>query len=134
LNETLEDRGEQRTRQVRSLISQLTLSEQAERRRTSQILHDDLQQHLYGLQFQFILLGNLLEEGDTGSALTAIQKKGEDLKRAIQMTRSLSVDLSPPVLYHEGLAEVVRWLATQMKQQHQLTVGCYRVAIGLALI
>lgn len=122
LNETLEERVEQRTRQVRSLVSQLTMSEQAERRRISQILHDDLQQRLYGLQFQLMLLDNLIKDEDQASALASIQTMEEEMKRSLQITRSLSVDLSPPVLYNEGLAEAIRWLAVQMEQQYGLTV------------
>jgi PAS domain S-box-containing protein len=122
LNETLEERVEERTRQVRMLVSQLTMSEQAERRRISQILHDDLQQRLYGLQFQLVLLGNLIEDEDRASALASIQTMQGELKQSLQITRSLSVDLSPPVLYNEGLAEATRWLTAQMEQQHGLTV------------
>jgi PAS domain S-box-containing protein len=122
LNETLEARVEERTRQVRSLVSQLTMSEQAERRRISQILHDDLQQRLYGLQFQLLLLGNMIADEDQASALASIQAMEEEMKQSLQITRSLSVDLSPPVLYNEGLAEALRWLAAQMEQQHGLRV------------
>jgi integral membrane sensor domain MASE1 len=43
LTETLEELVEQRTAQVRTLASVLTLAEQQERNRISQILHDDLQ-------------------------------------------------------------------------------------------
>jgi signal transduction histidine kinase len=44
LNEKLEERVQERTEQVRSLVTELTLSEQSERRRIAGILHDDLQQ------------------------------------------------------------------------------------------
>ncbi|HEX7070582.1 MAG TPA: PAS domain S-box protein, partial [Rhodothermales bacterium] len=52
LTETLERRVEQRTAQVRTLASTLTMAEQQERRRISQILHDDVQQRLYGIQMK----------------------------------------------------------------------------------
>jgi two-component system, chemotaxis family, CheB/CheR fusion protein len=42
---------------------------------------------------------------------------------SIRATRSLSVDLSPPVLHREGLIEAIHWLAMQMAQQHGLTVS-----------
>jgi signal transduction histidine kinase len=47
LNATLEQQVETRTAQVRALAAELTMAEQEERRRISQILHDELQQQLY---------------------------------------------------------------------------------------
>ena len=47
------------------------------------------------------------------------------MNAAIATTRSLSVDLSPPVLYDEGLVEAVHWLAAQMSQQHGLKVDVH---------
>jgi signal transduction histidine kinase len=44
------------------------------------------------------------------------------LAEAINVTRHLSVDLSPPVLHGEGLVEAVLWLAAQMNEQYNLKV------------
>lgn len=126
LNESLELQVEERTQQVRSLITQLVISEQAERRRISQILHDDLQQYLYGLQFQLVFLrsalNGALQENERIDALRTVDEIDKDLHLSIQKTRSLSVALSPPVLEGEGLTEAVRWLTVQMKEQHGLVV------------
>ncbi|MCB0186771.1 MAG: PAS domain S-box protein, partial [Caldilineaceae bacterium] len=62
LNESLEARVRERTQQVRELVTQLAMSEQAERHRISQILHDDLQQRLFGLQYQLIFLRDALSD------------------------------------------------------------------------
>ena len=64
LNETLETRIEQRTAQVRQLASKLTRAEQAERRRISQILHDDLQQRLYGVHLKMSFIRRDAEAGN----------------------------------------------------------------------
>ena len=122
MNEQLEQRVEQGIEQVRSLVTQLTMSEQAERRRISEILHDDLQQRLYGAQFHLTLLRNELNDEHQTQALARVDAIEEILTTVVTITRSLSVDLSPPVLHHEGLTEAVRWLATQMQEQHGLTV------------
>lgn len=121
LNETLEERVQERTQQVRTLINQLSMSEQAERRRISQILHDELQQQLYALQFQLVLLRDD-EEFSKQERQHSIDEIEEMVGSAIRMTRSLSVDLSPPVLEGDGLAEAVRWLVAQMERQHGLAV------------
>lgn len=122
LNETLEDRVAERTQQVRALAAQLTLAEQEERRRIAQILHDDLQQHIFGAQFQLQALNNALKNAETDIAQQRIEDINETLKTSIRITRQLSLDLSPPILSVVGLAEIIRWLASQMQQQYELTV------------
>lgn len=126
LNDVLEQRVNERTRQVRKLATELTISEQAERRRISQILHDDLQQHIFGLQFQLKFVRDALLAGRVTAANSKLDEINDAILNLVSLTRSLSVDLSPPVLHNEGLTEAVRWLATQMKQQHGLKVNVQR--------
>ena len=54
--EALEREVQTRTAQVRALVTQLTISEQEERRRISAILHDDLQQRLFSVNVQLATL------------------------------------------------------------------------------
>ena len=63
--EQLEERVEERSTQVRQLASKLTMAEQAERHRISQLLHDDLQQRLYGIQLKMSVLRRASEAGDS---------------------------------------------------------------------
>jgi PAS domain S-box-containing protein len=53
-----------RTRQVQALAADLTLAEQRERQRISQLLHDELQQQLYALQM--LLHGAQAQAGESG--------------------------------------------------------------------
>ena len=103
LNETLEARVEERTRQVRQLSHALTLAEQRERQRIAHVLHDDLQQLLFGAQ----MAGSL---GDT-EQLQAV------LDEAMALTRSLSHELSPPLLQEDNLEDLLRWLAVRKRGQ-----------------
>ncbi|MCC6455981.1 MAG: PAS domain S-box protein [Caldilineaceae bacterium] len=122
INRTLETLVEERTGQVRKLVTQLTLSEQEERRRISGMLHDDLQQRLFSLGFQLVALRSTLAAERPADAQLLMDEIEQALHDAVQVTRNLSVDLSPPVLNNEGLFEVVRWLASQMAQQQGLEV------------
>jgi signal transduction histidine kinase len=70
LNASLEVQVEARTQEVRGLVTQLTMSEQAERRRISQILHDDLQQRLYSLNFYLTNLRHALDNGNRADIFT----------------------------------------------------------------
>ena len=123
LNETLEERVEERTRQVRELASTLTMAEQEERRRISQVLHDNLQQQLYGIQIKMAYVRRNAEGGERGELAESAEEAYGWLEEAIGMTRELTVDLSPPVLEDEGLTDILQWLTTQMEEKHGLTVG-----------
>lgn len=107
--------------QTRQLAALLTRAEQEERRRISQILHDDLQQQLYGIQMRLMsVLSNA--EADTPLAVE-LQEAYTWLGEAIRLTRQLTIDLSPPVLKHEGLVEALQWLVSQMAALHGLQVN-----------
>lgn len=122
LNESLEMRVQERTREVRELAGRLTLTELEERRRISQILHDDLQQLLYGIEMK-------LRQVETGLPTASAAPLAADLRdalawitKAITATRRLTVDLSPPILQKEGLADALEWLRRQMSELHGLEV------------
>ncbi len=121
--EALEREVQTRTAQVRALVTQLTISEQEERRRISAILHDDLQQRLFSVNVQLTMLRGILEENGLDDAGRMIDEMGAALRDTVQVMRSLSVSLSPPVLHDEGLYEAVRWLASLLQQQHGLNVA-----------
>ncbi len=109
--------------QIRSLASELTAAEQAERHRLSQILHDDLQQRIFAVQMQLSFLRDAYEKNDLKSFPVNFKQLDEWLTEAIQVTRKLSVDLSPPILHGEGLVNAVIWLASQMEEQYGLKVS-----------
>jgi len=125
LNETLEAQIEERTAQLRALASTLTLAEQEERRRISQILHDDLQQQLYGIQMRLTLLMAEARSHELATLVKYAQEAYAWLGDAIQIARQLTVDLSPPLLKGEGLVDALHWLATQMAQMNGLHVNLH---------
>jgi two-component system CheB/CheR fusion protein len=109
--------------QIRSLASELTATEQAERHRLSQILHDDLQQRIFAIQMQMSFLKDAYEANDLQAFAVDFPQLETWLAEAIQVTRQLSVDLSPPILHGEGLVEAILWLAAQMQEQYGLEVN-----------
>lgn len=108
--------------QIRKLASELTAAEQAERHRLAQILHDDLQQRMFAIQMQLSFLRDAYEKNDLQAFQMDFPQLEEWLAESIQVTRQLSVDLSPPVLHGEGLVEATIWLAAQMQEQYGLNV------------
>jgi len=106
---------------IRSLASELTIAEQEERHRISQVLHDDLQQRLFAIRAQLSFLLESFEtnkvSSDTQSSIDQVQGW---LSEAITITRDLSVDISPSVLHGDGITEAINWLSSRMKEQHGL--------------
>ncbi len=122
LNETLEERVEERTRQVRQLLARLTMAEQEERRYVSQILHDDLQQLLYGIEMKMAIIESDLSQAQQAVLQAELREARAWINQAIKTTRMLTVDLSPPILKDEGLADALQWLQSQMRELHGLEV------------
>jgi PAS domain S-box-containing protein len=127
LNETLELRVaertsmlEERAAQLRKLAADLTQTEQRERRRLAHLLHDHLQQLLVGAKMS---IGMLQQKGAEGDDLDRTLKQIEEmLDLTIDTSRTLAVELSPPILYDGGLAQALEWLASWMKDKYGLTV------------
>jgi PAS domain S-box-containing protein len=109
--------------QIHRLAADLTAAEQAERHRLAQILHDDLQQRIFAIQMQMSFLRDAYEKNDLQSFQIDFPQIEEWLAGSIQVTRQLSVDLSPPILHGEGLVEATIWLAAQMQEQYKLNVN-----------
>jgi PAS domain S-box-containing protein len=123
--EELEERVRERTEelkmrvdQLRALAGELTLTEQRERRRLAKILHDHLQQLLVGAKFRLSVLGR---GGD--DVLKQAVKEIEDLiDESIRSSRSLTAELSPPILHDAGLNAGLEWLARRMADTQGLFV------------
>jgi two-component system, NarL family, sensor kinase len=108
---------------IRSLASKLTLVEQEERHRISQVLHDDLQQRLFAIKAQLSFLNTSYEKVQIAAGtFVELDQIQESLSEAIAITRNLSIDLNPVVLHGEGLAETMTWLAFRMKEQYGLQI------------
>lgn len=122
LTETLAERVKARTREVRELASALTLAEQTERRRVADVLHDGLQQQLYGAQLPLKMLEEDLQQGQMPDLLENVARANRYVLEAIETARHLMVDLSPPVLRGGGLGEALQWLVFQMDDRFGLRV------------
>ena len=122
LTEELEARVVLRTAEVRRLVGDLTEAERRERGRVAQVLHDDLQQLLYAVQFKLEAMRRGAEDG----AAALIDEADVLVGRAVYVTRTLTVDLSPPVLRGEGLDRTFEWLGHRMGEAYGLEVAVER--------
>ena len=104
-------------RRLRSLASDLVLSEERERRRITVILHDTIGQTLAMAKMRLQVLE---AAGKIDGGLEAVREVRGLLERAIRDTRSLTMDLSPPVLYELGFPAAVEWLLEGLREKHSL--------------
>ncbi len=112
-----EERVEAYQKQLRSLASDLSLAEERERRRIATILHDQIGQILAVARIKLGALMGLAGAADLGDKVAEIRGFVE---QAIKQTRSLTFELSPPVLYDLGLEAALEWLGEQIEQQHNI--------------
>ena len=118
--QTLLDSRDSYQEQLRALAAELSLTEERERRVIAADLHDHIGQTLATAR---IKLGAL-----AGARTSAAWKRGSEelqglIEEAIRYTRSLTFELSSPVLYELGLAPALESLAERMQEKHGLAVA-----------
>jgi signal transduction histidine kinase len=111
--------AEERASQIQALAAELTQAEQHERDRVADLVHDNLQQLLIACRMRLSILARKAAKTERSELIADVSSL---LKQAIAATRSLSVQLSPPVLPGENLVLSLRWLSDWMKANHELRV------------
>jgi PAS domain S-box-containing protein len=104
--------------QLRSLASQLTLTEEQERRSIATDLHDRIGQTL---AISKIKLGALRASTTSLRLSKDIDEIRDLVEQSIQDTRSLIFDLCPPFLYELGFEKALEWLLEDIQEQYGIT-------------
>jgi PAS domain S-box-containing protein len=104
---------------LKSLASQLTLTEEKERRRFAEFLHNEIGQNLFAIQLQLQQLKHSLTSADNIKTINNIL---DNLKQTINHSRSLTFELSSPILYELGLEKALEWLVDEMSQKYNIAV------------
>jgi signal transduction histidine kinase len=104
--------------QLRSLASDLILTEARERRALASVLHDTVAQMLAIAKLTLESTGARLE----GKSREEVKRAVQLIQQAIAQTRSLMADLSPYLLYEGGLGQALRALARRMGELHALAI------------
>lgn len=105
---------------LRTMAQTLTLTEQRERKRMASELHDYLAQLLVLGKMKLSNIHAHIKH-ISGPAATLLQEIDQTFSKALDYTRTLMAELSPPVLHELGLPTALQWLADQMKKD-RLTV------------
>ena len=134
-NVTEQKRAEESLRRhqerLRSLATQLVMSEERERRRIAVFLHDQIGQTLAMARIKLQSAEAKPQASARNEELDAVRRLIEDL---IRDTRTATFNLAPPVLYELGFQAAVDWLVEEVRKQHNLRMtledeaGCLELA------
>ena len=126
-NETLEARVAdrtadllRRTAQLQALAQDLTRAEERERQRVAQVIHDHLQQLLSVARMN---LGMVLDRVRTRSVKESLGSLDGLIAESLDLTRSLTAELSPAILHRSGLAAALQWLGRWYEERFGLKVA-----------
>ncbi len=101
------------------LASQISLIEEREKRRIANELHDCIGQ---SLALSKIKLGFLNKKAPSTKFKNTIKEILELIENSIKETRTLTFELSPPILYELGLSQAIKWLIDQFREKHSLEI------------
>jgi signal transduction histidine kinase len=105
--------------ELRALSSELTLAEERARRELAVALHDTVGQTLALTKIKLGSLGQTLADKKARNALAEIREMFDE---GVRQTRTLSFELSPPILYELGLGAAIEWLGEDFARRHGLQV------------
>jgi PAS domain S-box-containing protein len=105
-------------KQLRSLALELSLSEEKVRRQMATSVHDHLGQNL---AISKIKLDSLQKSVSSPELVGIVNEVRDLLGQTIESARSLTFELSPPVLYELGFEAAVEWLVRYVKKRDGLS-------------
>ncbi|MFW6114394.1 MAG: PAS domain S-box protein, partial [bacterium] len=103
-------------RQLQDLAAALSKTEDQERRRIAEGLHDEVGQSLAALSLHL----QSLKSANLPPSQASDLSRANNLVRQVSKTlRTLIFELCPPMLYESGLAAALTWLTEHFKQAHK---------------
>ena len=103
-------------KKLKNLNTEITLVEERERRRIAENLHDSLGQTL---SLAYIKLSSVVNHEEFPPQVSRVINETSDLlNKAISESRTLTYDLSPPILYELGLIPAFKWKLEEIAEKH----------------
>ena len=102
---------------LKQSTSDLILAEEAQRRHLAIVLHDHLGQSLAMAKIKMAGLLNSIQDETLLSKLKAIET---DISDAVKQTRSITYELSPPILHELGLIEALEWRLEKIRLESDI--------------
>jgi signal transduction histidine kinase len=108
--------------QLLSLAAKLSLAEERERRQIATELRDNVGQTMAMIKIKTSALQKQAASTSLSLPLDEVRKLAE---QTISFIRSLTDELSPPVLYELGFEAAVEWLVEKHRKRHGIRVELY---------
>lgn len=103
---------------LKKMNYELSILEERERHRIAEFLHDGISQIL---SLANIKLSTLISSEQNSKNEITIRESIKLINNAISETRSLTYDLSPPILYELGLIPAIKWKLEQLENKHGIS-------------
>jgi PAS domain S-box-containing protein len=103
---------------LRAMGAELMMAEEHERRRVASVLHDSVVVQMLALAKLRVDSVRRTSDADAKARLTEVY---ETIDQAITQTRTLTAEISPPVLYELGLAAAIQWLGDRMRSEYGIS-------------
>jgi PAS domain S-box-containing protein len=107
-------------KKLQSLTSRISLIEENEKRRIAADLHDCIGQPL---ALSKIKLGLLNKFSQSPDQINIIKEILQLIEQTIKETRTLTFELSPPILYELGLSQAIKWLIDEFREKYNLEIS-----------
>lgn len=105
--------------ELRAMNTALSRAEERERRRIATYLHDEVAQALAMVR---VKSGSLADAEETSSVPGSIEETRALLEQALQNVRSLTFELSSPILYEFGLVPALQWITEYFSKHYDIHI------------
>jgi len=112
---------EKTEQQLHSLTAMLAKAEEQERRRIATDLHDRIIQTLVYANMKLSEFRTSVPHPGSDAGRTVDEISGY-MQQTIRDLRTLTFELSPPVLYELGFVPAIQWLVRQFEEKHNLVI------------
>jgi signal transduction histidine kinase len=109
----------EQSKESRRLTRQVVLTQEAERKRLSRELHDEIGQALTAVSFNLQALHQLSGNSNVPAPL---QDSLNIIEGTLQQVRDLSLDLHPAILDDLGLVAALQWYVERQAERASLTI------------
>ena len=106
-------------KRLRFLTAEMSILEERQRRSIAQAIHDNVGQSLANCNY---LLESLKISRSRKGLIPKILQVQSLISHIIKETRTLTFELSPPILYELGLGKAIRRLSEQILNEHNIQV------------
>lgn len=107
-------------KKLKHLSTEIVLIEERQRKAIAANIHDNLSQ---ALVISKMRLNELLNQASQKRFSDEVRTVVNLVSEALENSRKITYDLSPPVLYELGLVEALEWLAEKVGRDYELEVS-----------